>query len=269
MLTAALSWFLRSPHSDASMAENLECLLHHDVFGDETTPAVSRDGAQVAFSWKEQGGRRSIYVSRSDGQEAPRQLTTVPQKKPRTCLLRGRPIRLRLHSYGSREPLNGEIIVIPAQGGPERKLRDIRIAGSSAFSTALAWTPDGTQIAFASQSLESGRSTLSLMRLADGRVRTLVSPPDGVIGDASPAISPDGRSLAFVRWSSPTTSTLLVQKLGSDGEAVGEPRCVAGKAPASPVWADNKRLLFKRENKSWNGKPVRQPNKSTCRAHDW
>ena len=66
-----------------------------------------------------------------------------------------------------------------------------------------------------------------------------------MIGDASPAFSPDKRFLAFVRWSSPTTSTLLVQRLGSDAEAVGDPMiAVAGKAPASPVWADNKRLLF-------------------------
>src|SRR5678816_2476313 len=244
MLTAALSWFfgLRTATPRWPKTSNVSFITTYS--GDETTPAVSRDGAQVAFSWKDQGGRRSIYVSRSDGQDAPRQLTNDTAEETVDVSPAWSPDQTQIAFVRKQGALTGQIILIPTQGGPERKLRDIRFAGSSA-GTGLAWTPDGTQIAFASQSLESGRSTLSLIRLADGRVRTLVSPPDGVIGDASPAISPDGRSLAFVRWSSPTTSTLLVQKLGSAGEAVGEPViAVAGKAPTSPVWADNKRLLF-------------------------
>jgi eukaryotic-like serine/threonine-protein kinase len=242
MLTAALSWFfgLRTATPRWPKTSNVSFITTYS--GDETTPAVSRDGAQVAFSWKDQGGRRSIYVSRSDGQDAPRQLTNDTAEETMDVSPAWSPDQTKIAFVRMQGALNGQIIVVPAHGGPDLKLRDIRIAGSKA---GLAWTPDGTQIAFASQSLESGRSTLSLMRLADGRVRTLVSPPDGVIGDASPAFSPDKRFLAFVRWSSPTTSTLLVQKLGSDGEAVGEPViAVAGKAPASPVWADNKRLLF-------------------------
>jgi len=138
----------------------------------------------------------------------------------------------------------GEIIVIPAAGGEERKLRDVRLLTFPATSW-LAWTPDGAQIVFASASLESGRSTLFVMRMADGSVRSLISPPDGVIGDSSPALSPDGRSLAFVRWSSPTTSILLVQKIGAGGQAIGDPvKVPAGAAVQSPAWADNRRLLF-------------------------
>jgi dipeptidyl aminopeptidase/acylaminoacyl peptidase len=85
-----------------------------------------------------------------------------------------------------------------------------------------------------------------LMRLADGKVRSVTAPPEGVIGDASPDFSPDGRFLAFVRWSSPSTSTLLVQKLDDEMKALGEPATVrvAAKAAGSPVWADNTRLFF-------------------------
>ena len=139
---------------------------------------------------------------------------------------------------------NGKIIVLPAEGGPEREIRDIRYMPLPA-SQWLAWTPDGAQIAFASASLESGRSTLFLMRLADGKVRSLIVPPEGTIGDGSPTFSPDGTSLAFLRWSSPSTSSLLVQKLGADSEPSGEPETVPVTGhQGDPVWADNRRLMF-------------------------
>jgi Tol biopolymer transport system component len=144
-----------------------------------------------------------------------------------------------------QEAMGGKIIIIPAEGGPEREIREIRILEIPAHSW-LAWTPDGMQIAFASASLETGRSTLFLMRLSDGKVRSLVVPPDGTIGDSSPAFSPDGTSLAFVRWSLPSSSSLLVQKLGTDYQPSGNSVTVpgTGRRVDTPVWADNRRLLF-------------------------
>jgi Tol biopolymer transport system component len=144
-----------------------------------------------------------------------------------------------------RGTVDGEIVVIPAQRGPERRLGNILFLTFPA-SSWLAWTPDGAQIAFASQSPSSGRSTIFLLRLADGTVRSITAPPSGVMGDASPSFSPDGRSLAFVRWSSPASSTLRVQKLDDGMKALNEPATVpiAARAPQSPVWADDTRLFF-------------------------
>ncbi len=213
--------------------------------GDEATPSVSPDGALVAFSWTgEDGKHQGIYVTRSDGQDEPRRLTDASTDAV-DVFPAWSPDQAQIAFVRRRGAASGDIIVMPAQGGPERTLRQIRFVQFPA-SSWLAWTPDGAQIAFASQSLESGRSTLYLMRLADGKVRSLTTPPDGVIGDASPAFSPDGRSLAFVRWSSPATSTLLVQKLGDGMETLGAPATVpvASRAPASPAWANNKQLLF-------------------------
>jgi Tol biopolymer transport system component len=184
-------------------------------------------------------------VTRSDGQEEPRQLTRDASPDTSDVFPAWSPDQSQIAFVRRHGAASGTIIVMPARGGAERMVREIRFVAFPAFSW-LACTPDGAQIAFASQSLESGRSTLFLMRLADGSVRSLTAPPNGVIGDASPAFSPDGRSLAFVRWSSPSTSTLLVQTLSGDMEALGEPATVraAATAAGSPAWADNKRLLF-------------------------
>ncbi len=246
VLTAALWWSYSSRAPARRSPEVSRVTMITTYTGDETTPSLSPDGALVAFSWAgEDGSHQDIYVTRSDGQEEPRQLTHDTSPDSVDVFPVWSPDQTQIAFVRRRGATNGEIIVIPAQGGPEHTLRDLRFVAFPA-SHWLAWTPDGAQIAFASQSLESGRSTVFLMRLADGRVRSLTAPPDGVIGDASPDFSPDGRSLAFVRWSSPATSTLMVQKLGDGMKALGEPATVrvASKLAGSPVWADNARLFF-------------------------
>jgi Tol biopolymer transport system component len=230
--------------------------------GDEAMPAVSTDGAWVAFSWNgKQGGHPDIYVTRSDGLEEPRQLTHNTSDTTTDDYPAWSPDGLQIAFVRMRGAGEGEIIVIPAAGGEEHKLREVRVLSFPATSW-LAWTPDGAQIMFASASLESGRSMLFIMRLADGSVRSLISPPDGVIGDSSPALSPDGRSLAFVRWFSPTTSILLVQKIGAGGQAIGDPVKVPDvTAVQSAVWADNRRLLFADQQRilEWEaGAPAQQ-----------
>ena len=244
LAVAALSFY--NSHAARPWPEVSRVSLITTFSGSEATPAVSADGASVAFSWTgEEGTHRDIYVTGTDGVEQPHRLThdtsadtldLFPAWSPD-----GRQIAfVRMHGAAS-----GEIMVLPSPGGGERKLREVR-ALRFAASSWLTWTPDGQQIMFASASLESGRSTLYELRLADGSMRTLTSPPSGVIGDASPAIAPDGLTLAYLRWSSPGVSTLLVQKLGKGGEFVGAPTGVpAGLGETMSVaWANNHRLLF-------------------------
>jgi eukaryotic-like serine/threonine-protein kinase len=242
VLAAALWWSYSSRAPARRWPEVSGVTMITTYAGNESTPSTSPDGTMVAFSWTgEDGKHRDIYVTRLDGQEEPRQLTHDVSPDTTDVSPAWSPDQSQIAFMRTRGA-SGDLIVVPAGGGLEQTLREIPFV----TYPALAWTPDGAQIAFASKSLESGLSTLYLMRRADGKVRSLTAPPDGVIGDGSPAFSPDGRSLAFVRRSSPTTSTLLVQTLGEDMEAVGEPAAVpvAAKAPASPAWADNKRLLF-------------------------
>ena len=231
--------------------------------GDEHMPAASADGVWLAFSWqREHGDHQDIYVIRADGLEQPRRLTHDASASTVDAYPAWSPDGLQVAFVRRRGASAGDIIVIPSQGGEERILREIRTLSFPA-SSWLAWTPDEEEIAFASASLESGRSTLYSMRLSDGSTRTLLSPPQGVIGDASPAYSPDGRSLAFLRWSSPTTSALLIQKIGPGGTAEGEPSAAFTGAsvdsPRSVSWADNHRLLFVTQNRIMEWEPGTAP----------
>jgi len=222
--------------------------------GDETTPAVSPDGVWLAFSWNgAPDGHRNIYVTRLDGLGEPRRLTLDSSPGAEDSYPAWSPDGRQIAFIRSHATDQTEILAIPAGGGPERQLREIRVALARG---GLAWTPDGAQIAFAAQSLESSRSTLYLIRLANGKVRSLTTPPEGVIGDTSPAFSPDGERLAFVRWSAPETSKLLVQKLAG-GEASGQPAVVpaSGTLPRSPVWASNRSLLFLQEQQILEWEP--------------
>lgn len=246
LVALGLWWAYRSNGFTRRWPEASRVSLITTDAGTEATPAVSVDGVWVAFSSKgEQGAHSDIYVTRSDGLEQPRPLTHDSSEDSADLFPAWSPDGRRIAFVRRHGATGGEIIVIPAAGGAERKLREIRFLAFPAANW-LAWTPNGEEIVFASASLETGRSTLFVLRLADGSVRTLTSPPDGVIGDASPALSSDGRSLAYLRWSSPEISTLLVQKLGTDGKRQGAATAVTNGlgSALSPAWVDNRRLIF-------------------------
>jgi Tol biopolymer transport system component len=90
--------------------------------------------------------------------------------------------------------------------------------------------------------------TLSLFSLETGEKRRITSPPAGVwSGDSCPAFSPDGRRLAFSRWTAWAISDLYLVDLSPDLKPLAElKRLTSGNwGAASPAWtADGKSLIF-------------------------
>jgi Tol biopolymer transport system component len=108
-----------------------------------------------------------------------------------------------------------QCIVIPADGGSERKIADFPAADSTQAQPRLAWARDGKPLA-ATAGGENQPAGIALIDIANGSLRRITNPPDGTEGDWSPAISPDGSTLAFARNGASVGADLYVCGLAGD-----------------------------------------------------
>lgn len=106
------------------------------------------------------------------------------------------------------------IFVVPALGGPERKLTDAGFWYEPFMQ--ISWTPDSKSLAFSSTT-ENG-SHIFMLPLETLRLRRLNSGLD-CWDIASPSFSPDGKNLAFV-----CTSSVAVYGIYSMSLSGGSPR---------------------------------------------
>jgi Tol biopolymer transport system component/DNA-binding winged helix-turn-helix (wHTH) protein len=211
--------------------------------GDEREPSLSPDGHQVAFSWDgENAGTRHIYVMALGEQHPLRVTSTTADDTYPAWSPDGKHIAFIRRGAGTR----ADLMIVSAIGGPERKLREIRLSAWISSRT-LAWTPDAKWLCFTNEIGAAGHHVLFLLSPDSGAVQRLLPEEDNGIGDFSPAFSPDGRWLAFARFEHPNNSNLLIQRLSPDLRPEGAPIGVkdAGVNPRAPVWTpDGKKIFF-------------------------
>lgn len=168
--------------------------LHLTSFpGVEQDPALSPDGNLVAFTWSGPNqDNQDIWVQQI-GAGNPIRLTTdaAPDSSP-AWSPDGRQIvfcrRTEGMSYG--------LFVMPALGGGERKLAEVR--------TPLcmpSWSPDSKGIVIGHRESPDDAPGLRLLSVETGQMRRLTSVPrESRMGvDLAGRISPDGSTLLFIR----------------------------------------------------------------------
>ncbi|MBK9166290.1 MAG: PD40 domain-containing protein [Bryobacterales bacterium] len=186
--------------------------------GEERHPSFSPDGTQVAFAWSgEEGEIFDIYVKLVDG-GSPLRLTTGPESDLYPAWSPdGRQIAF----------VRGESVwLVSPLGGAERKLTD-------AARFPISWTPDSRAITITDRAAPGEPYRVFLVNLADGSRQPLTDPPATAQGDEEARLSPDGKTLAFIRWENTTMADLHVASVDGDGRVrrlTGDRRGIRGFA---------------------------------------
>jgi Tol biopolymer transport system component len=180
--------------------------------GHETSPAVSPDGTQVAFSWQPPGEDRDIYILRLPEKGTPRRLTrTSDHDDSPAWSPDGRQI-----AFVRNSGENGAIFIIDSSGGSERKV--IATTG-----LAVAWARDNSSLVYDDVVPEKAISGLFKLSTVTGTRQQLTSPTaEPGHGDFWPVVSPDGKTVAFSRRLTYNDSDVYIVPIGG-----GAPRRIS------------------------------------------
>jgi serine/threonine protein kinase len=222
--------------------------------GYEGMPSLSPDGSYVAFmSAGLQNDNFDIYVKQING-GPPIRLTSDPAVDSSPAWSPdGRSIAFVRERGGKQE-----VLLIPALGGPERKLAQIAPDLPEAISqksTYLSWSPDSKYLVTLDRTSEEEPTGLFVLSVVTGEKRPLTTPPAPALADTSPAVSQDGRALAFVRLISTAHPQIYVLPLSEDCRATGEARRLDLRQPwaLSPAWTADGRDIVCDAGPSWQG----------------
>ncbi len=182
--------------------------------GREIQPALSPDGARVAFVWQgDEGDNWDVYV-KPLAEETLTRLTVDPRFDLSPAWS---PDGTRIAFARYAEMGGCQILEVPSRGGAERELGS---CGKSQ-NPDLAWSPDGRLLAYSDRESDAESFGIYLLSPDSGEKRKLVSPGGQHWGDKDPAFSPDAKWVAFTRSVSMNTQDLYRIPVGG-----GEPERV-------------------------------------------
>ncbi len=169
--------------------------------GSEISPSFSPDGQHIAFAWNGgSGDTLSLYISAIGSNEPFRLTDTASSDFSPSYSPQGDQI-----AFYRRSGDSAAIYLVSPLGGTPVRLMGLRFGPPDPLATPdrsteqLSWSPDGKYLAYVDRPAPEAPHSIFLRSIESRDDRGLTLPPDDVIGDGSPALSPDGRTLAFVR----------------------------------------------------------------------
>ena len=197
-----------------------------EAAGEETAPTLSPDGATVAYAVRVNGSW-GIYAQRVGGRNAT-PIVDDPQIDEGAPAFSPDGSAIAFHHANG----TGGIFVAGATGESVRRVTD--------FGFDPAWSPDGTQLAFATEAIVDpasrlGESRLYVVSVSDGAPRKVLD-TDAV----QPSWSPSGKRIVF--WSN-IGGQRDIYTVSSAG---GSPVAITHDAAIdwSPVWSPDGRFIY-------------------------
>ena len=212
--------------------------------GQEVEPSFSPDGKQVAFSWNGANQDNFDIYTKQIGNDNPVRLTTDSRRDFSPAWS---PDGQTIAFGRILNAASSAIYLVPAGGGPERKI--VECAPPAAFRPGpfLAWSPDGKWLAYSDVPVggaplaPTGSRSVSLFLISVETLekRALTSPPPNFVGDTGPAFAPDAHALAFIRTRTLAVSKLYWLPISRTLIPSGEPRPLTSGTlwTSSPSWS--------------------------------
>lgn len=211
--------------------------------GEEFDPSLSPRGTQLAFVWKPAlPGTPDLYL-KTVGTEALTRLTedAAIERYPRwspdgqyvayfRCETTG--IALMLHTVATQA--TRAVTRLPHL--------------SCARLSRIAWSPDGRWLAFADQAGPQQPTHLVRLDLETQARYPLTTPPEAYTDDTTPAFSPDGQRLAFVRGGHDVLTVSL------DGSVL-QPLALGIGAVEGLDWSPSLGVLVATAGRLWSATP--------------
>lgn len=150
----------------------------------------------------------------------------------------------RFDGAGYLDPGFSHLFVVPSTGGTPRQLT----GGDYNHNGPLSWTPDGSAIVFSANrrknwQLDPNESDVYTVTLADGEL-TQLTDRDGP--DASPAVSPDGKLIAYSGFDEKHTGyeNTMLYVMNRDGSNARALTTGLDRSVGSPQWRGNGNGVF-------------------------
>ncbi len=200
-VTTLVFWVLR--HGTKAGVAEFRIVPFADELGEEYSPSVSPNDQVIAYVWDGNVGKPNIYLKNTDGSHRI-QLTSgagdyfLPAWSPDAREL----------SYLRLQDQHLDLMVRSLKSGEERVVSSVRRemgrwssdSGPLLGNIGPEWSHDGRSLYIADRQFsDGGVGGVYNIEVATG-ARTQVTSATGEQRDFSPRISPDGHTLAFVRY---------------------------------------------------------------------
>lgn len=239
MLGGVAAW-LAAKHAAPAAAEPIPVPLTAYA-GDQDSPTFSPDGNQVAFYWEGPKPDSAGIYAKVIGRDPPVLLARTKQGHPAWS-----PDGRFIAFVDDVPSGNCGIFLVPSVGGPARKVAEVAKGGMNLTSiysyscSPVSWHPAGQFLAAVDRPTPTESFALFLIPVDGGEKRRLTSPA-GTHHDEWPAVSPDGRAVAFLR-----SGSIEILGLTADLKPAGQPTPVASLPYVERLaWMpDGRSLLF-------------------------